>query len=88
MVRTAKRQRRRAHPGVIIEQRESTWPLEKLRALLPSKPSYRAVWHWCINGRKHPYSRRVVRMEAIEETDCLTSSIEAYWRFIQRLNEG
>lgn len=62
-------------------------PLRQLRKHLPDRPVYQTVWLWCMVGRKHPDTKQFVRMEAIRGTRGLVSSVAAYWRFIERLNE-
>lgn len=84
----AKPRRPRINPGVILREREDTWPLQQLCRLLPCKPSYGRLWRWCAYGRSHPYTRTIVQMEAISGADGMESSVEAFARFIQRLNEG
>lgn len=87
MPKTSVQRRLKTFAGVILQRDEATWPLVSLCRLLPCKPAYDRLWRWCIKGRQHPYSRKRVRMEAIHDADGLSSSVEAYKRFLERLNE-
>lgn len=87
--RARKKSRRRCKTfsGEILNRQEATWPLSQLARLLPCKPRYTRIWWWCTHGRKHPYTHEVIHLEAIHETQGLASSVEAYQRFLARLNE-
>jgi hypothetical protein len=62
--------------------------LSELRKKLPHEHEYQTVWSWCVIGKKHPYTRQMVRMEAVQTTVGIASSVDAYYRFLERLNEG
>jgi hypothetical protein len=72
--------------GSIIRNREKLLPLSDLAKQLPNSPEYTTLWKWVVHGKKHPHSKKWVRMEAIYGTVGLVSSLDAYWRFIDCLN--
>jgi hypothetical protein len=75
-------------PGLILTNREPTLRLSELCRELPREPEYKTLWSWCVRGRSHPYNRKRVHMEALQSTFGIVSSIEAYYRFLERLNDA
>ena len=72
--------------GVIFANREVRYPLARLAGKLPPNPHYDTVLEWCKLGKRSD-SGKIVKMEAVRGTAGLESSVEAYHRFIERLNE-
>lgn len=65
---------------------EQVMPLSELRRHLPTKPHYQTLLEWCKLGRKNQVTGQRVRLEHVQLPSGQASSLEAYLRFIQRLN--
>lgn len=63
-------------------------PLSQLGRKLPGRPKYTTLLDWCKRGRMNWATRKRVRMEFICLPSGQASSLEAYLRFVDRLNEG
>ena len=74
-------------PPPILANREQHFPLAALSRLLPDKPSYSSLWLWCRYGTTGE-NGDTVKMESIWGTNrrVRRSSVEAYHRFIDRIN--
>ena len=89
MKATKARRKHKPFTGEILKNRETVHPLATLRKHILGEPHYQTLWMWCIRGRVHPdHPKRRIKLEAIEGTSGLASSVEAYWRFLERINEG
>lgn len=66
--------------------REQVMPLSELRRHLPGKPHYQTLLEWCKLGRKNQVTGQRVRLERVQLPSGHASSLEAYLRFIERLN--
>lgn len=73
--------------GAIRANKENTLPLDALRRMLPRKPHFYTILQWVKFGRINRETDERVQMEAVQGTAGLESSVEAYERFIDRLNE-
>jgi len=62
--------------------------LRDLGRQLPGKPKYTTLLDWCKRGRMNWATRKRVRMEIITLPGGQASSLEAYLRFVDKLNEG
>jgi hypothetical protein len=63
--------------------------LRELARILPSRPNYDTVLKWCRRGLVYDRGekkKRRIKMEAVRLTNGLGSSMQAYSRFINRLN--
>ena len=78
----------RPHNGGVLSEKAEALPLKILRLKIPERPSYRRLWYWCKVGRYNRYTEQRVKMESIEGTNGLISTVAAYWRFIDKLNEA
>jgi hypothetical protein len=65
---------------------EQVMPLSVLRRHLPGKPHYQTLLEWCKLGRKNQNTGLRVRLERVQLPSGQASSLEAYLRFIERLN--
>ena len=65
---------------------ENVLPLRQLRRQLPGKPAYQTLLEWCTKGRKNRLTGRRETMEKLRLPPGYHSSLEAYLRFIDRLN--
>jgi len=72
-----------------IEDREHTIALTRLCKLLPDEVTYETLRYWCLKGRRKDRNdpNSCVRMESVKKPCGLSSSVEAYWRFIAALND-
>ena len=68
---------------------EELLSLKKLALLIPEKPSYGAILNWCTNGLTvvQDPERPAVVMGSIQISSTLHSSIHAYQRFINKIND-
>lgn len=75
---------------MIIEDRERHFFLRDLAKRLPKSPNPKTVYLWCKKGllydRRNPRSIRI-KMEYIVRGKDLCSSVEAYWRWIEKFNQ-
>lgn len=71
---------------LIDPRKETVLPLRQLARLIPDEPHYTTVLGWCTVG-KETEAGAVVVMESIEMTYGKGSTLDAFWRFIERLNE-
>jgi len=67
---------------------EQVMPLSQLGRKLPGRPKYTTLLDWCKRGRMNWCTRKRVRMEIITLPGGQASSLEAYLRFVDKLNEG
>lgn len=74
---------------LILQNKERHFSLSILAKLLPDKPHYRTLVRWCTRGSKSD-GGGIVRMESIRGSGLskryLRSSVEAFHRFIERIN--
>jgi hypothetical protein len=63
-------------------------PLAQLGRKLPGRPAYTTLMDWCKRGRVNWNTRKRVKMEFLALPSGFASSLEAYLRFVDRLNEG
>lgn len=61
-------------------------PLAQLRRHLPGKPHYQTLMEWCTVGRLNRLTGRREKLERIMLPSGTASSLQAYLRFIERLN--
>lgn len=82
-----KKNRPKLYRGQLDPRTETLLPLDRLRHLVTGKPSYEAIYSWCAEGRNARGTQRVaIQMEAMYGTSGVVSSIEAYYRFLEKLN--
>lgn len=74
-------------PNPILANKEHPIPLAEIGRHLPGEPCYDTVWKWWKLGRVNRETGTVFYLETVDLTSGRCSSIEAYWRFIERLNE-
>jgi hypothetical protein len=67
--------------------KEKVMPLSRLGRHLPESPKYTTLMDWCKRGRVNWSTRRRVKLECITLPSGISSSLEAYLRFITKLNE-
>lgn len=79
---------RRTSPNLILVNGERTWKLSELSKKLPDEPTYGTLWDWVARGVEVEGRKEKVRLEAILRPRGLHSSLEAYERFIEKLNGG
>lgn len=75
-------------PSQILQNNETPIPLEELRKILPRKPGLQTVRNWATAGLLNWNNRRRVFLETVRIASGKATSIEAYRRFIERLNEA
>jgi len=71
---------------VINPLREQVMPLQQLGKQLPGRPRYNTLLEWCKLGRRNRNTSKRVKLEVIRMPGGMASSLEAYLRFIERLN--
>lgn len=67
--------------SLILKNQEQHYTLSELARMLPVRRCGKTLYRWC------RYGLRGVKMEHIAGTSGMHSSIEAYMRFIDRINE-
>jgi len=66
--------------------REKVVLLSDLKNHVPYKPGYNTVLVWAKVGKKNRRTRRIHRLQTVRLPNGLATSLEAYQRFIQELN--
>lgn len=66
--------------------RETLMPLTQLRRHLPGKPAYPTLLGWCRAGRVNRLTGKRIFLEQIRLPSGMHSSLEAYLRFLNKLN--
>lgn len=74
------------HKQLILVNKEDHYRLSELAEMLPDKPCYETVRKWCKVGVEMD-GRPVMKMEYIISPVGWRSSVEAYYRFLKRLND-
>lgn len=78
------------HIGLILQRKEAKYYLTDLAKVIPGGRDRKTIFNWCTKGllldRFNAKSGRV-RMESILLTNGHASSLEAYWRFIERISQ-
>lgn len=69
-------------------QKEHIYPLKELGRYIGFELPYNTIRNWHRRGLVNPHSRQRVRIGVVRMTYGLGTSIEEYWRFIDKLNEG
>lgn len=70
----------------ILINGEQHYLLSELAGMLPDSPHYKTVHNWCKIGVDIA-GQPIVKMEYIISSRGWRSSVEAYYRFLKRLND-
>jgi len=62
-------------------------PLSDLGERLGRRIPYATVRGWHVNGRVNRHTRKRVKLGAMRMTYGLATSVEEYWRFIEKLDQ-
>ena len=74
-------------PTHIDPRIEKVFPLKELGKQLGVRVPYNTAFGWHHTGLVNPWTRKRIRLKTIRITCGLGTSLEEYWRFIDRLNE-
>lgn len=87
MIAVAKPKRRPAR-RLIKPQAEKPYRLTEIGKHLPDEPTYAQLWYWHERGLKNWATGEQIYLETIRLPRGQGTTVEAYWRFIEALNEG
>lgn len=65
---------------------ESVIPLAELTGIVQSDVGYNTVLNWIKRGRINHFTKERIHLEAVRMPYGWGTSVEAYWRFVEKLN--
>ena len=68
-------------------QKEQIYPLKELGRYVGFQLPYTTIRNWHRKGLINPHSGKRVKIGTVRMTYGLGTSVEEYWRFIDKLNE-